>query len=113
MIKNDVNKINTPTWVKMNDDAQSVYARKIFVEMYGGEFKKNNTGMHVWVENKKEDFSKETSRYVIETAENGFEYAENLSEYCRKNGLNKAAMYGTYRGDRKHHKGNKLIKIPN
>ena len=72
-----------------------------------------------WVDEEKEKeesldkiLSEENEQYVIETSNKNIEFAQNLSEYCRQNNLNKAAMYATLRGERKHHKGNKLLKIP-
>tara|TARA_Y100000004_G_C8895894_1_gene404136 strand:+ start:211 stop:549 length:339 start_codon:yes stop_codon:yes gene_type:complete len=107
--KEHVNQINTPTWVKMNEDAGKLINRKIFLQSHGGSFKTN--GRYVkWVE--EPDYSQHDDKYVVKTPENKIDLIEVFSRYCKENKLNKAAMYGTLRGVRNHHKGYKLLKIP-
>jgi hypothetical protein len=108
-IKNDVNVVNTPTWVRMNEDAQKEKLKSMFISENGGRFRR--IGNYVeWVEH--EDYEKETEKYVVKTPEEKIELIEVFSRFCKDNNLNKAAMYGTYNGSRNHHKGYKLIKIP-
>ncbi len=38
MNRDQVNKRNTPTWVKVNEDAKSSFWRKHFCDLYGGKF---------------------------------------------------------------------------
>ena len=38
MNRDQVNTRNTPTWVKVNDDAKSSFWRKHFCDLYGGKF---------------------------------------------------------------------------
>ena len=108
-VKNHVNLKNTPTWVRVNEDARKDIYRKQFLDENGGEFK--NVGLYVeWVE--KEDYSSYSDRYVVKTPDNQLEIIEVFSKFCKENGLNKAAMYGTLKGTRNHHKGYKLVKTP-
>ena len=108
-IKEHVNKLNTPTWVRINDDARKMIYRDMFLQEYGGEFVKD--GLYVkWEE--KLDYSKINDKYVVETPEGQIELIEVFAKFCRKHDLNKAAMYGTLTGVRNHHKGFKLLKTP-
>jgi hypothetical protein len=108
-IKDQVNAINTPTWIRVNEDAQRQHYRNQFVNEYGGRFIQN--GRYVTWDNT-DDISHITDRYVIKTPDNKIELTEVFSVYCKENNLNKAAMYATLRGVRNHHKKYKLIKIP-
>ena len=112
-IKEEVNKINSPTWVRVNEDARKVLHRKAFIQKFGGEFveyRRSGKNMLKW--QLTEDYSDKSDQYIIQTPENTIEIVEVFSKFCRENELNKAAMYGTLRGDRNHHKGYKLIKKP-
>ena len=109
LVKNHVNVVNTPTWVKLNEDARKKIYRNQFIKENGGEFK--NVGLYVqWIE--KEDYSSHPDRYVVKTPDNDLEIIEVFSKFCREKNLNKAAMYGTLKGTRNHHKGYKLVKVP-
>ena len=109
-IKEHVNKINTPTWVKVNEDAQKIVHRKMFIEKNGGKFIKS--GLYVkWID--EEDYHDPGDVYIVKTPEGKIELIEIFSKFCKSNNLNKAAMYGTLNGTRNHHKGYKLIKTPN
>ena len=108
-VKNHVNAINTPTWVRLNEDAQRQHYRRQFITEYGGKF--TQSGSYVMWDNT-DDISHITDRYVIKTPDNKLEITEVFSVYCKENNLNKAAMYATLRGVRNHHKKYKLIKIP-
>ena len=111
-VKNHVNLGNTPTWVKLNEDARKQVNREQFLRTFGGSFKICNiAGTHVrWVE--EEDYSNVTDKYVVKNINGEVELVEVFSKFCRENNLNKAAMYGTLNGTRKQHKGYKLVKIP-
>ena len=37
-VKNHVNAINTPTWVRLNEDAQRQHYKRQFIDEYGGKF---------------------------------------------------------------------------
>mgnify|MGYP003647573402 CR=1 FL=1 len=47
--KDDVNTVNTRTWIKMNDNTKSEASRKAFLDTYGGVFNKGDEG-YVWKE---------------------------------------------------------------
>tara|TARA_Y100000004_G_scaffold157289_1_gene182861 strand:+ start:947 stop:1309 length:363 start_codon:yes stop_codon:yes gene_type:complete len=111
-LKNDVNKINTPTWIKMNDDSFSKGHRKKFLDIYSGTFERTNRG-YVWkqdvqdIELKPE---KTTPKYIA-THPNGIEEeVESITEFCREYDLNKTALYAILRGERRTHKGIKIRK---
>ena len=112
-IKEDVHKINTPTWVRLNEDARKFLHRTDFIQKFGGEFVEYRlSGKNMLKWQVTEDYSDNTDHYIIQTPEDKIEIVEVFSKFCRENELNKAAMYGTLRGDRNHHKGYKLIKKP-
>jgi len=108
-IKEHVNKINSPTWVRINEDARKMIYREQFLQEYGGNFVKK--GRYVSWE-PKFDVSRIKDKYVVETPEGKVELIEIFAKFCRKHDLNKAAMYGTLSGVRNHHKGFKLLKVP-
>ena len=111
--KEDVNKNNTYTWVKINDDGKSAMWRRQFLEEFGGAFDKNGK-YFFWAENTKEAPKKEEKvviRKLIVTKPDGTEdIVENFTKYCRDNNLNKSAMYAVLSGNRSHHKGHKIRK---
>jgi len=111
-VKEEVNKINSPTWVRVNEDARKMIHRKNFVEMFGGEFVQTDKFGRTIKWQESVDYSDNTDKYVIETPDKKVELVEVFSKFCRENNLNKAAMYGTLRGERKQHKGYKLLKRP-
>ena len=49
IVKDDVNTVNTRTWIKMNDNTKSEANRKLFLDTYGGVFDKGDEG-YVWKE---------------------------------------------------------------
>ena len=108
-IKDHVNKVNTPTWVRVNDDARKMVYREQFLEQFGGNFVENGRYV-IWEE--KFDVSRIKDKYVVETPEGEIELIKVFAKFCRAHDLNKAAMYGTLNGVRSHHKGYKLLKVP-
>ena len=108
-IKEHVNKVNSPTWVRINEDARKMIYREMFLSEYGGNFAKKGRYV-VW--ESKFDLSKVKDKYVVETPEGKIELIKVFAKFCRKHDLNKAAMYGTLSGVRNHHKGYKLLKVP-
>lgn len=110
-IKDHVNKQNSPTWVRMNEDSRKELYKKEFLSQYGGKFQ--NYGRHGYVKWEPQiDYSIHSDKYVVETPDNQVEIIEVFSRFCKENDLNKAAMYGTLKGVRNHHKGYKLVKTP-
>jgi len=102
--KENVNKRNTRTWVKMNDDAGSKKHRNIFCKQYGGEF--NKIGRYFqW-----EEFEKEPEKRITVFEREGevFEVS-NVMEFCREHNLTKSALYEVVSGKRKQHKKFKFI----
>lgn len=109
LIKEDINKINTRTWVRVNEDARRELYKKQFLDQHGGKFVVS--GRYVKWESEPE-YMHITDKYVVQNSENKIEIIEVFSKFCRENDLNKAAMYGTLKGVRNHHKGYKLLKTP-
>jgi hypothetical protein len=102
---NEVNKKNTRTWVKLNEDSKSKANRDQFCKVYGGEFKQ--TGRYFqW-----EDLPQETEEKRIMVFEREGEIFEitNVMEFCREHNLTKSALYEVVTGKRKHHKKFKFV----
>lgn len=96
---NNVNKINTRTWVKVNQDSRSSSHRNNFCQSFGGQF--NKIGKYF----KWEELESEPERriFIFECEGEVFE-VENVLEFCRKHNLTKSALYEVITGKRKHHK---------
>tara|TARA_R100000458_G_C8051316_1_gene98325 strand:- start:45 stop:398 length:354 start_codon:yes stop_codon:yes gene_type:complete len=109
--KDDVNKVNTVTWVKCNDDAKSDRWRNMFVDIYGGEFEKNGLYWN-WKQGIVPKIPKKepNRRFKVTTPDNQTIYVENVNNFCKKNKLNKSAFYAVVKGQRSHHKGYKVEK---
>ena len=114
--KEHVNKINTPTWVKLNEDSYAENHRKIFVDTYGGVFDKVNRGyvwkevvQHIVTEPRPAEPTK-AGKFIVIFPNGKEEVVENMTAFCRENNLNKSALYGILRGERRKHKGFKIKK---
>jgi hypothetical protein len=126
--KDHVNKRNTRTWVKINEDAKSQYFRNKFIDEFGGRFVKEGRYWK-WLEI---DFEKlfikeleekikqfKTPEPIIKVergksfvfTKNGEEvYIKNLLEFCMDNKLVRGAMYDLMSGKRKTYKGYKFLR---
>ena len=102
--KENVNKRNTRTWIKMNEDANSKNNRNNFCKQYGGEFSKTDKYFS-WDDLKKEP---EKRIMVFEREGEVFEVL-NVMEFCREHNLTKSALYEVVSGKRKQHKKFKFI----
>ena len=109
LIKDDINKVNTRTWVRINEDSRKEIYKKQFLDEHGGKFVVS--GRYVKWESEPE-YLHEKTKYVVLNPENKLEIIEVFSRFCKEKNLNKAAMYGTLKGVRNHHKGYKLLKTP-
>ena len=107
---NNINRRNTREWTRVNEDSRSQAHRDAFVSEHGGEFvyygKRRGW---VWAE-KVEGPVTPKLKWVFVHPDGKEEIVENLSKFCRKYQLNKAAMYEVYNGKRNHHKQFKLKK---
>jgi len=112
----NVNKRNTREWSMANENSRSQAFRNAFVNKYGGAFVfRGQRAGWFWSEQMSTDnifeFKKPVKTKWIFTHPDGKEeLVENLSKFCRKHNLNKAAMYEVYHGKRNHHKQFKLKK---
>ena len=102
--KENVNKRNTRTWVKMNEDSRSKNNRNSFCKQYGGEFNKIGKCFQ-WEELQKEP---EKRIMVFEREGEVFEVT-NVMEFCRDHNLTKSALYEVVSGKRKQHKKFRFI----
>ncbi len=122
---NDVNRRNSYTWVKCNDDAQSSYFRNLFTSKHGGEFIKNGKTWE-WTPKQEQmitlepSFSKPASRERkvegpktwIFLDSDGVEYStQNIQEFCKEKDLTRSSLYEVITGRRKSHKGFSLKEI--
>ena len=126
--KDHVNKRNTRTWVKINEDAKSQYFRNKFIEQFGGRFIKEGRYWK-WLEFDFEKlFIKELEEKIKQFkppepvikvergksfvfTKNGEEvFIKNLLEFCMDNKLVRGAMYDLMSGKRKTYKGYKFLR---
>jgi hypothetical protein len=126
--KDHVNKRNTRTWVKINEDAKSNHFRNKFIEQFGGKFVKEGRYWK-WLEIDFEKlFIQELEKKIIQFKQpdpvikvergksfvftkNGEEvYVKNLLEFCMDNKLVRGAMYDLMSGKRKICKGYKFLR---
>ena len=112
MKKEHVNQRNTSTWSMMNDNSRSVYNRQNFINAHGGEFINNwdkHGGVWLWRETTKNEQEKQQSpiktEYILTNSDGEEFIVDNVSKFCRKNELNKSALYEVLKGNRSHHKG--------
>ena len=112
---NNINKKNSREWIKVNDDAQSHRNREAIVAKHGGRFFKVGTewkyASHApKIKSVIPESVIPKAKWIFIHPDGKEELVENLSKFCRKHELNKAAMYEVYNGKRNHHKNFKLKK---
>jgi hypothetical protein len=103
MNKQDINLVNTRTWVLCNDGTNPRGFRELFMKEHGGKFYRNERQQWVWKEIE-EKVNEPKVVYVVVDPEGNETIPENFQGYCRKYNLNKSALYGVAKGERKHHK---------
>ena len=116
MDKDLINRRNTREWIKCNDDSKSNTWRNEFIEEHGGEFVQNGRYWE-WKEKTpeiiKDDRIKQERKDYVFINKDGVEFlTDNFAKFCRKNDLNKSAMYKVMSGERTHHKGFTCKKLP-
>jgi hypothetical protein len=99
-----VNTKNSVTWTACNDDSRSNYWRSVFLEKYGGEFIKEGRYLK-WQEIE----IKPNHYYLYSNADDAVVKINHMSNFCKKNNLNRSAMYEVKTGKRKQHKGYKYL----
>jgi len=100
----DVNNKNSVTWTACNDDSRSKYWRSLFLEQYGGEFVKEGKYWK-W----EEPITKPYHYYLYSDVLNNVIKIDHMSNFCKKNNLNRSAMYEVMSGKRKQYKGYKYL----
>ena len=100
--KEDVNKKNSFTWTKMNDDAKYKMFRSEFIAEFGGQFDLQG----VWTEDVVQQEDERT--FLIINPDGEVDEVHNFAKYCRDRELNRAAMYAVLKGTRKQHKGYRI-----
>ena len=107
--REDVNKKNTYTWEKMNNDGRASTWRKQFISKYGGQFEGE-----LWKETITKPESKpevkETRKILVINPDGNGDEVENFTKYCRERELSRSAMYEVMKGLRKQHKGYRAKK---
>ena len=107
----NINKRNTREWVKVNEDSRSQLYRDAFVAKHGGAFTYHGRRRGwIWDKEKSKGPPVPKLNWVFIHPDGKEEIVKNLSKFCRKHSLNKAAMYEVYNGKRNHHKNFKLKK---
>jgi len=115
MNKDLVNTRNTREWIKCNDDAKSHIWRNKFIEEHSGTFVQDKKQ---WIWEEKEEIVpdtrlKQTRKEYIFINKDGVEFlTDNFTKFCRKHDLNRSALIKVMSGERKHHKGFTVIKLP-
>ena len=112
MTKEHVNQRNTPTWSMMNGNSRGGSNREEFINQHGGEFIHNwdkHGGIWLWRETTKntEENTPQNNKteYILKNSDGEEFIVDNVSKFCRKNELNKSALYEVLKGNRSHHKG--------
>jgi hypothetical protein len=126
--KDHVNKRNSRTWIRLNEDAKSGMFRNKFIQQFGGKFVKEG---RYWkwleldfekmflqeIEEKVKEFKIPEPVIKVERGKsfvftkNGEEvYVKNLLEFCMDNKLVRGAMYDLMSGKRKIYKGYKFLR---
>ena len=126
--KDHVNKRNSRTWIRLNEDAKSGMFREKFIQQFGGKFVKEG---RYWkwleldfekmflqeIEEKVKEFKIPEPVIKVERGKsfvftkNGEEvYVKNLLEFCMDNKLVRGAMYDLMSGKRKIYKGYKFLR---
>lgn len=126
--KDHVNKRNSRTWIRLNEDAKSGMFREKFIQQFGGKFVKEG---RYWkwleldfekmflqeIEQKVKEFKIPEPVIKVERGKsfvftkNGEEvYVKNLLEFCMDNKLVRGAMYDLMSGKRKIYKGYKFLR---
>lgn len=120
---NDVNRRNSYTWVKCNDDAQSLYFRNKFIQKYGGEFVKNDKEWE-WIPLKDQFIilepniskpsrpirSEPSKTWVFLNSSGEKVKTKNIQEFCKENKLTRSSLYEVITGKRKSHKGYSFLE---
>lgn len=120
---NDINRRNSFTWVKCNDDAKSEFFRNSFILKYGGEFTKSG---RYWEWKPKQEEMIElnqsvlqkpiseiepTKTWIFKNPEGDVLKTQNLQEFCKENNLTRSSLYEVISGKRQNHKGYSFIEI--
>lgn len=101
----EINKKHSSTWTACNDNSKSSTIREQILTKYGGEFVKDGRYLKwqeippipkIYIPVRLLKFIDPLGKLVE---------IDNMTEYCQKNKLSKAAMYELLRGIRKSHKG--------
>ena len=107
--KEDVNKKNSYTWIKMNDDGRKKIWRDKFISEFGGQFEGELWKETVITPESKPEV-KETRKILVINPDGKVDEVENFTKYCRERELSRSAMYEVMKGLRKQHKGYRAKK---
>lgn len=99
-LEEQVNRKNSPLWIKMNDNSKSSLFRKKFVEQHGGMFEKQGR-FWKWITP-----VRISNGYWLVKAETGEKvFFENMTEFGKQNGISPVKICELMNGKRKTYKG--------
>lgn len=121
---NDVNRRNSFTWVKCNDDAKSGFFRQQFINKFGGEFIKVGRTWE-WTPSQDQIIQLEASiseppvsnepqepskTWIFKNIDGDIVKTKNIQEFCKDNALTRSSLYEVMSGKRKQHKGFSFVE---
>lgn len=99
-LEEQVNRKNSPLWLRMNDNSKSKLFRDKFVKDNGGMFEKNGR-YWVWISP-----IKISNGYWLKRVDTGEKvFFENMTEFGKENGLTAVKICELMNGKRKTYKG--------
>lgn len=111
LLKNEINRKGSPSWLLCNDNSRASTFRSMFVNENGGEFTKNGK---VWEWSDAPKIDPETiiegKKYIFADATGREYYIDNITEFANRHDLSRAKIYDLMKGDRKTHKGFVFVK---
>lgn len=120
----DVNRKNSFTWTKCNDDARSIYWRNLFISQHGGTFTQRGRYWE-WNPNQEQLIVLEPSivspasppepqepckTWCFKDSNNNIVKTKNIQEFCKVHKLTRSSLYEVITGKRKQHKGFSFIE---
>ena len=121
---NDVNRRNSFTWTKCNDDAKSGFFRQTFINKFGGKFERKDRTWE-WTPTQEEIIYLEPSiseppisnepqepskTWLFKNIDGNIIKTKNIQEFCKQNALTRSSLYEVISGKRKQHKGFSFIE---
>jgi hypothetical protein len=121
---NDVNRRNSFTWTKCNDDAKSGFFRQQFLNKFGGKFESKGKNWE-WTPSQDQIIQLEASMteppvsnelhepsktWIFKNIDGNIVKTKNIQEFCKDNALTRSSLYEVMSGKRKQHKGFSFVE---